>query len=269
MRAAPAHSEISVTPVESATLARIAPLIGIGSRFPSTLCSGVLTGVDEDYDLLDFEGPCRLFPLPGVVMFPHAVLPLHIFEPRYRQMTQDALAGDQRIAIVQLRPDALRKWAGEPEIESIGCLGKILSHERLPDGRFNLLLHGRKRIRIVRELEVRTLYRQADIEILEDQEIAPHKSLIEAELIELYRHVARNADGLDPDLDEMLDAPPPLGIVTDILAQALGLPASLKQTLLAELNVNSRAERLLRVLRQVTSHLGAKSRPFPPPFSQN
>ena len=60
--------------------------------------------MDDDFDLKDFTNVCRLFPLPGVVLFPHAVLPLHIFEPRYRQMTEDALATDRLIAIVQLRP---------------------------------------------------------------------------------------------------------------------------------------------------------------------
>ena len=62
--------------------------------------------MDIHTDLTDFSNRCRLFPLPNLVLFPHAVLPLHIFEPRYRQMTEDALAGDQLVTIVQIKPKA-------------------------------------------------------------------------------------------------------------------------------------------------------------------
>src|SRR6516225_204839 len=110
--------------------------------------------MDDDPTLERFSKLCRLFPLPKVVLFPHAVMPLHIFEPRYRQMTEDALATDRLVTIVQWRapyptePDTL------PELEEIGCLGRILQHERLADGRFNFLLLGRKRVRLGRELPV-------------------------------------------------------------------------------------------------------------------
>src|SRR3954465_12071673 len=109
--------------------------------------------MDGDYDLRDFANVCRLFPLPKVVLFPHAVLPLHIFEPRYRQMTEDALAGDRLITMIQIRPRSEGETWREPvEIEEVGCLGRIIQHERLADGRFNMLLLGRKRVRILREL---------------------------------------------------------------------------------------------------------------------
>lgn len=228
--------------------------------------------MQDDLDLRDFDGRCRLFPLPGVVLFPHAVLPLHIFEPRYRQMTQDALASDKLVAIVQVRPDADWSGASEPQVETVACLGKILNHERLPDGRFNFLLLGRKRIRIVRELDVPTLYRQAEVEILEDIHPDPPDTARRGDLIGLYREVARRADVLDPDLDNLLRTDPPLGVVTDLLAQALGLPPSMRQAFLADPRVDRRADGLLAVLRQVASHLDPipdAARPFPPPFSAN
>src|SRR3954463_13716392 len=104
----------------------------------------------EGDELRDFSGVCRLFPLPGVVLFPHAVIPLHIFEPRYRQMTEDALDDDKLVTIVQLiPPGTIYSGAlGTPPVDAVGCLGRIIRHERLSDGRFNLLLLGRKRVRL-------------------------------------------------------------------------------------------------------------------------
>src|SRR3954447_23286620 len=98
-----------------------------------------------DDDVREFDGTCRLFPLPGVVLFPHAILPLHVFEPRYRQMTEDALSGDKLVTIVRLRPAGATlseppDTLGSPPIERVACVGRILQHERLPDGRFGLLL---------------------------------------------------------------------------------------------------------------------------------
>lgn len=226
--------------------------------------------MEEDFDLRDFDGRCRLFPLPGVVLFPHAVLPLHIFEPRYRQMTQDALASDKLVAIVQVRPDADWVARPEPQLEVIACLGRILNHERLPDGRFNFLLLGRKRVRILRELEVPTLYRQAEVEILADVPVSGQEDAIRKELVSLYLEITKHVDGLDPDLEVMLKKGPPLSVVTDLLAQALGLPAAMRQELLAELRIERRAETIAEVLHRVTRHLGGEpSASFPPPFSVN
>lgn len=226
--------------------------------------------MEEDYEFRHFDGRCRLFPLPGVALFPHSVLPLHIFEPRYRQMTQDALASDKLVAIIQVRPDA--DWANrtEPQLESVACLGRILQHERLPDGRFNFLLLGRKRIKIIRELEVTTLYRQAEVELLMDHAPQSSEDLRRAELVNQYLDIAKKVDGLDPDLEAFLRNAPPLGVVTDLLAQALGLPASVKQELLAEVHVDRRADQIFEVLQMITRHLADLGlRPFPPPFSVN
>lgn len=93
-----------------------------------------------------------LFPLPNVVLFPGAVLPLHIFEERYKAMTRDALAGDRQIAMALLRPGWEKDYYCRPAIESVVCVGRILSHERLADGRYNFLLQGTARGKIVREL---------------------------------------------------------------------------------------------------------------------
>src|SRR5437763_9199059 len=102
----------------------------------------------------DFYIPsvARLFPLPNVVLFPHVMLPLHIFEPRYRQMTADALAGDRLLALVLLRPGWEADYEGRPLLHAMACLGKIVADQRLPDGRYNLLLRGLCRGRLVNEM---------------------------------------------------------------------------------------------------------------------
>src|SRR5437016_3246424 len=108
-----------------------------------------------------------LFPLPNVVLFPRAVLPLHIFEERYKQMTADALAGDGLVAMALLRLGWEKSYYGRPAIEPVVCVGRILSHEKLADGKYNFLLQGQTRARIVREHGERS-YRLAELSPLEE-----------------------------------------------------------------------------------------------------
>lgn len=109
-----------------------------------------------------------IFPLPRAILFPRMQLPLHIFEPRYRAMVSDALARDQRIGMIQPR------GSGEPPpIFHIGCIGRIADVEALDDGRFNLVLEGEARFRVVRELDVATPFRQVDALPLSDEEDDP------------------------------------------------------------------------------------------------
>lgn len=227
--------------------------------------------MDEDFDLKNFDNVCRLFPLPGVVLFPHAVLPLHIFEPRYRQMTEDALATDRLIAIVQLRPLSDQGRAEEPELEAVGCLGRIFKHERLPDGRFNFLLLGRKRIRLDREIANGKLYRSSKVTIIEELEADPTVEGRRQELVALFRQA--QVGGIDPDLDALFETELPLGVLADIITQAMGLPASAKQAFLAEPSVGRRVLSLLDRLKdgKVTKPIdpGSARTPFPPPFSRN
>jgi Lon protease-like protein len=229
---------------------------------------------EGENDLLEFGNVCRLFPLPKVVLFPHAVLPLHIFEPRYRQMTEDALATDKLVTIVQWRtpyptdPDAI------PELEEIGCLGRILQHERLADGRFNFLLLGRKRVRLGHELPAGKLYRVAQAEILEDANTElPQQHWVE-EITRLFRAVFERHGVIDPEMIALLESHMPLGTLTDLIAHALGLPPGVKQRLLAETRVDHRSEFLVQLLRQIVPRGAESARvadggEFPPRFSDN
>ncbi len=104
-----------------------------------------------------------LFPLPNAVLFPGVPLPLHIFEPRYREMVREAQEQDGIIGMTLLRGDWRKDYYGTPPIFATGCAGRMVSVEALPDGRFNILLHGLREFAVVRECEGRS-YRQAEVE---------------------------------------------------------------------------------------------------------
>ena len=106
-----------------------------------------------------------LFPLPNVVLFPNVFLPLHIFEPRYREMVADAIASDRMIGMVLLRPGWQLDYEGRPAVYPIGCSGVVTHVERLADGRYNLVLRGVERFRIVEEDHEKS-YRRAVVEPL-------------------------------------------------------------------------------------------------------
>ncbi len=113
-----------------------------------------------------------LFPLPDVVLFPGVEIPLHIFEPRYREMIRHALAAKLRIGMVLLKPGFRETDEGTPGIHAVGCMGDITACESLPDGRYNLRLKGRSRFLILRENHTRA-FRQAEIRLLPDLESDP------------------------------------------------------------------------------------------------
>ena len=106
-----------------------------------------------------------LFPLPNVVLFPGVFLPLHIFEARYRAMTEDALAGDRMIGMALLKPGFEAEYEGRPPIYPVGCVGLITHAERVPDGRFHIVLQGVERFRVIGE-DASRVYRLGLIERL-------------------------------------------------------------------------------------------------------
>ncbi|HET9856141.1 MAG TPA: LON peptidase substrate-binding domain-containing protein, partial [Methylomirabilota bacterium] len=109
-----------------------------------------------------------IFPLPDLAFFPHTMLPLHVFEARYRAMVTDCLARDKRLAVVGLKPGYEAGYEGKPPVYPITGVGRIVQWERLATGRFNLLLRGECRARIDRELPTDTLYRMVAATPLEE-----------------------------------------------------------------------------------------------------
>src|SRR5215469_5104723 len=126
--------------------------------------------MNEDTTALqNFSGIARLFPLPNRVFCPHAMQPLHIFEPRYRQMTADALADDRLIAIVLLQPGWENQYDQLPALHTMACLGRIVADQMMPDGRYNLLLRGLSRIRLLEEVPGARMYRFVRVELIADR----------------------------------------------------------------------------------------------------
>lgn len=111
-----------------------------------------------------------IFPLSNVVIFPGIQTPLHLFEPRYRQMAEQALAAERRIGMVAVPPEHVDEMGGDPRVYPVGCAGIIAQSQRLPDGRYNIVLAGTQRFRIEYEgpRPEGRLYRVAGVELLED-----------------------------------------------------------------------------------------------------
>lgn len=222
-------------------------------------------------DLNGFSGVVRLFPLPSVVLFPHAVLPLHIFEHRYRQMMADALAGDQLLAMALLQDGWETNYQGNPAIHAIASVGSILASKELPDGCYDLLLAGLERVRILEELPGPTLYRRARVEVLPrlpDPEAAiakPLREALEQQALDYFR--ALNWEMAQANM--LLGRHLPLGVVTDLVAFKLPLPIHYRQRLLSELDVATRCRLLLKYLQPAEPDPKSESRTFPPPFSVN
>ncbi len=124
-------------------------------------------------DTADCQIP--IFPLANVVLYPTVSVPLHIFEPRYRQLVREALAGDQRIGMVTVRPEHLEQMPEDPPVFDIGCEGSISRAEERPDGTWDLLLTATSRFRITREMprDPQRLYRIAQIVRLDDDDADP------------------------------------------------------------------------------------------------
>ena len=228
---------------------------------------------DDHWDPEHFCGITRLFPLPNVVLFPHVLQPLHIFEPRYRQMTADALDDDRLIALAQLRPGWEANYACSPAIYPVACLGKIVAHQKLEDGRYNILLQGLSRIRIVREVPHEKQYRLAKVELLTEVPL-PSPDLerkLRRQMIKLVPTWFPAADAVLKQFRKLLRSELPLGSLCDIIAFALPFEVEVSQALLAELDVGQRVRRLLHHLANHEPPKGAAAdqRQFPPEFSRN
>jgi len=224
---------------------------------------------EEQVSLENFRGTARLFPLPNLVLFPSVIQPLHIFEPRYRQMTTDALAGDRLIAMVLLQPGWEANYDGQPPIHPVACLGKIVAEQRLDDGRYNLLLRGLGRVRLVQELPQEKLYRSAAAEVLTEQSLADQTlaKVLQQQVMDLVAPWFEAQAEAREQLQRLLDNQPELGVLCDVLAFALPLTPAQKQELLEEADVARRALRLVKQLQQ--QNQPEATRKFPPDFSAN
>jgi Lon protease-like protein len=185
-----------------------------------------------------------VFPLAGALLFPGTQLPLHIFEPRYREMVRDALAGDRLIGMVQTRDSA-----EPPALFEIGCLGRIEAAEEMEDGRFNLVLEGTSRFRILRELAVETPYRQVEADssgFLDGEEEDP---LGLAHRADLEQEARRYADALGYSVDWDAVARLDDEMLVNGIAQIAPLDVGSKQALLEAPDMAARCELLVQFMQ--------------------
>jgi len=195
-----------------------------------------------------------IFPLPDVTFFPHTLLPLHVFEARYRAMVMDALARDRRLAVVRLRPGFEAVYAGKPAVHAVAGAGEIVSWERLATGRYNILVKGEWRIRIESERPSDTLYRIVTAQRLDDVAPTTDASAALARIRDLCGRLLRALDRPADLLDTALAGQLP-GVIADRIAAAVVPDADLRQELLETFDVTRRLDRLGQALEQLVNQL--------------
>lgn len=220
-----------------------------------------------------FDGTVRLFPLPNVVLFPGVVQALNLFEPRYRQLMSDVINDDLLITMALVKPDPGNLSMPVPEICQTVCVGKVVTHAKLDDGTYNLLLAGISRAVIVDELVSDTPYRQAKVNLVSETSLlGEDEQRLRAELIELFRNTQLVQSKFDREAIEKLEAGEmPVGQLGDLVAYASGISPLDQQAVLEIVDVRQRINHLISVLqRHNQSESQSESRPdFPPDFSLN
>jgi ATP-dependent Lon protease len=197
----------------------------------------------------DFSGMVRLFPLPNLVLFPHVVQPLHIFEPRYCEMLLEALSADRLITMATLRPGWELLSGGQPPISEVVCIGQIISHAPTQEERHNILLIGLSRARIVEELDVQRPFRMATVEVIDDVYPtvgAAERMKLQQNLLEIYRRFIPEGTLAKESFQQMLSSQMSLGMLTDLIGFTMPLPIPIKEQLLGTSNVDARARVLLQ-----------------------
>ena len=222
----------------------------------------------------DFDGTVRLFPLKNVVLFPGVVQAFNIFEPRYREMMQDCLDSDQllTIATVDSLSDVLP--SGEPAIEPIVCVGRVLNSTKLDNGNFNLLLIGVRRAMVLTELDTHLPYRLAEGKIQNEDLTEQFSDGVSREMIfSKLSELLQSTSGINDQVVNQFDEKDlPLCRLVDMVCCASGMTSDDQYRILSTLDLNHRVRLLLSLLDQriqgirQDNDLGPG---FPPKFSLN
>ncbi len=193
-----------------------------------------------------------IFPLPGAILFPRAQLPLHIFEDRYRAMVRDAMDGGGRIGMIQ----PLGFEEERPPVYEVGCVGEIVGVEELDDGRFNIVLQGSNRFRLIAEADLGTPYRHADVDIgaFDDREPPPLALTVRAE-VEIEARKLGDAMGLAVDWDAVARLDDEM--LVNAIAQVAPFDIGAKQGLLEAPTLDERADLLVQLMQFQRMNLAA------------
>jgi Lon protease-like protein len=206
----------------------------------------------EERDLAELS----IFPLPSVALFPGAALPLHVFEPRYRELVRHALAERKIMAVARLKPGFEASYEQRPPVFEICGVGVIESHNERPDGRYDLTLRGLSRVRIVEELPPRRAFRQVRAARVAEPIVAP--ALIAAwqrKLGELWQRLAPHLPEPVRDLRVLTRDAEGASAYTDRLAAALVADPDASQELLAEADPGERLRLLTGRVQELVDAL--------------
>jgi Lon protease-like protein len=195
-----------------------------------------------------------VFPLAGALLFPRMHLPLHIFEPRYCALVSDAMARDRRIGMIQPKVTRASDTTWQPSLFSVGCIGKIAQVEALEDGKYNIILEGLSRFRMVRELDVTTPFRQLEIEMIEEHDADQCLAIAERAALEQESRRFANAQGYAVDWESVtrLDDE----ALVNGIAQIAPFDAAAKQALLEAPDLSSRSELIIQLMQFFSRHDG-------------
>jgi uncharacterized protein len=197
-----------------------------------------------------------IFPLAGAILFPRSQLPLHIFEPRYREMVRDVMEGGGRIGMIQ--PNG----ADEHSLYAVGCIGELVGVEELDDGRFNIVLHGSTRFRLIGEADLGAAYRYADVDPQAFDEREPEPLGLAARA-EVEREARRLGDALGLSVDWQAVGRLDDEMLVNAIAQVAPFDTGSKQALLEAPNLAERADLLVQLMQfqRLTLTRGADAEP--------
>jgi Lon protease-like protein len=208
--------------------------------------------LDLEKILREFSGVVPVFPLPSLVLFPDTIVPLLIFEDRYRTMVKDALEGERLVAMALLKSGWETQYQGNPPFHERVCVGSIVGHERLPDGRYKMLLYGLFRAEVTEEVQALP-YRKARVQVVPD-------AMREAETLEIDERVHRalsmvpgrrgHIGRLRRLAIDVRGADGGVGRLADATAEAADLEPDDRYRLLAESDVLRRLDMLISMLEK-------------------
>lgn len=200
-----------------------------------------------------------LFPLPDIVLFPQMRLPLHVFEPRYRRLVRDAMAGDGLIAIPRLRPGFADEYYESPEVFPVFGVGRITRHRPLADGRCDIVVEGVARVRLEQELSERP-YRVARVSRLSERvpDNPATVTALRSELSSLVRRLLPYLAEPDERLEAITDTPATAGECADAFAAIVVSDPDQRQRLLEELDPTERLALLVSRLHELLTLAGAE-----------
>lgn len=202
--------------------------------------------LNEILSLDGFSGNVPIFPLSDVVLFPSILLPLHIFEDRYKKMLEDALANEKLISMVLLKPGWEKNYHDNPDVFDTSCLGRIISTEHFKDGRSNIILYGLKRVRILRFIES-DHYRVAKVDIIKekhDDREEIYRKHIDDLLLKWNASINEEQRSHKIEINTKIS----LDKLTDILSIIIVTNVFERQRLLEEIDPLKRAEFLINYL---------------------